>query len=168
MVLLIISNTIKVLFVCLRVPAYSQILVSDYNDWGPLFEHAAYSVSVREGLSVGDTVLSVRGKSLPRGSFRHLKMSSAPLHDICLSSTATDQDTDKNGDIHYSILNPHDIDDTFRIDPNSGVITTKLALDREKRDEYTLIIQASDLAPNQVDRKSATATGAIKLLVILN
>ncbi|XP_035705378.1 protocadherin-like wing polarity protein stan isoform X3 [Folsomia candida] len=114
-----------------------QILVSDYNDWGPLFEHAAYSVSVREGLSVGDTVLSVR---------------------------ATDQDTDKNGDIHYSILNPHDIDDTFRIDPNSGVITTKLALDREKRDEYTLIIQASDLAPNQVDRKSATATVRVEIL----
>jgi cadherin EGF LAG seven-pass G-type receptor 1 len=107
------------------------------NDWGPLFEHPSYSVSVREVLSVGSTVLSVR---------------------------ATDQDTDKNGDIFYSILNQHDIDDTFRIDPNSGVITTKLGLDREKRDEYTLIVQATDLAPSQVDRKSATATVRVEIL----
>lgn len=73
-------------------------------------------------------------------------------------------DTDKNGDIYYSILNQHDIDDTFRIDPNSGVITTKLSLDREKRDEYTLVVQATDLAPSQNDRKSATATVRVEVL----
>lgn len=39
-----------------------------------------------------------------------------------------------------------------------------MVLDREKRDEYTLIIQATDLAQNQNDRKSATATVRVEIL----
>ena len=81
-----------------------------------------------------------------------------------LSIRATDQDTGKNGDIEYSILNPHDTDDAFRIESDTGVITTKLPLDREQRDEYTLIVQANDLAPAIADRKSATATVRIDIL----
>lgn len=109
----------------------------DSNDHEPVFEQSQYSVSIREGLSVGSTVLSVR---------------------------ATDQDADKNGELFYSILNPHDIDDTFRIESSSGVISTKLTLDREKRDEYTLLVQATDLAQSQAERKTATATVRIEIL----
>jgi hypothetical protein len=43
-------------------------------------------------------------------------------------------------------LNQHDIDDTFRIDPNSGVIFTRTNLDREQREEYNILVQATDLA----------------------
>ncbi|ODM96856.1 Protocadherin-like wing polarity protein stan [Orchesella cincta] len=114
-----------------------QINVLDSNDHDPNFEQSQYSVSIREGLSVGSTVLSVR---------------------------ATDQDADKNGELFYSILNPHDIDDTFRIESSSGVISTKLTLDREKRDEYTLLVQATDLAQSQAERKTATATVRIEIL----
>ncbi|CAL8121926.1 unnamed protein product [Orchesella dallaii] len=114
-----------------------QINVLDTNDHEPSFEQSQYSVSIREGLSVGSTVLSVR---------------------------ATDQDADKNGELFYSILNPHDIDDTFRIESSSGVISTKLTLDREKRDEYTLLVQATDQAQSQAERKTATATVRIEIL----
>lgn len=102
-----------------------------------MFEQSTYSVSIREGISVGSTVQSVR---------------------------ATDQDTGKNGEIVYSILNSHDIDDAFRIDSSTGVITTKLPLDRETRDEYTILVQANDLAQSQIDRRSATTTVRVEVL----
>jgi len=113
-----------------------QISVQDVNDHEPKFEQSSYSISIREGISVGSTVISVR---------------------------ARDQDSGKNGEIFYSILNSHDIDDAFRIDSATGVITTKLPLDREKREEYTILVQANDLAPSQLDRKATTTTCRVEI-----
>jgi hypothetical protein len=117
--------------------SHFQINVQDVNDFTPVFEQSSYSISIREGLSVGSTVISVR---------------------------ATDQDTGKNGEVFYSILNSHDIDDAFRIDPSTGVLTTKVSLDREKRDEYTVLVQANDLSQSQIDRRSATTTVRVEVL----
>ena len=51
-----------------------------------------------------------------------------------------------NGKIVYSF--PDDgtiVRKLFDIDPNTGLITTRVKLDREERDEYTLILEARDL-----------------------
>lgn len=80
-----------------------------------------------------------------------------------LSVRATDQDIYRNGDLSYIILNPHDIDDTFRIDSKTGVITTNLILDREQRDEYKIIIQANDMAFVPNERRSATTTVSVEI-----
>jgi len=84
-----------------------------------------------------------------------------------LSVRATDQDSGKNGEVFYSILNSHDIDDTFRIDSSTGVITTKLPLDREKRDEYTVLVQANDLSQSQIDRRSTTTSVRVEVRNLL-
>ncbi|XP_023244632.1 protocadherin-like wing polarity protein stan isoform X2 [Centruroides sculpturatus] len=107
-----------------------QINVVDYNDHSPVFEQATYETSIRESVSVGSTVVTVR---------------------------ATDQDTGTNADVEYSILNPTGVNDAFRIDPKTGIITTRSALDRESTSMYSILVQASDLGP-VADRKSATTT----------
>ncbi len=42
----------------------------------------------------------------------------------------------------------------FRIHPETGVVSTRVRLDREERDEYTLILNAHDLGspPQQTSR----------------
>jgi cadherin EGF LAG seven-pass G-type receptor 1 len=65
--------------------------VQDLNDHAPLFEHAQYEASVREGVSVGSTVITVR---------------------------ATDQDANRNAELEYSLAsNNSDEEPAFRIDP---------------------------------------------------
>ena len=59
-----------------------------------------------------------------------------------------------NGKLVYSF--PDDgtiVQKLFQIDPNSGLITTKVPLDREERAEYTLILEARDLG-NPVQQTS--------------
>lgn len=51
-----------------------------------------------------------------------------------------------------------------RIDPRSGIITTKTSLDREKTEVYTVIIQASDLANPPANRRTASATLVVRVL----
>lgn len=117
--------------------SFLQINVLDVNDHVPIFEQSTYSVSIREGISVGSTVISVR---------------------------ARDEDSGKNRELFYSILNSHDIDDAFWIDSSTGLITTKLPLDREERDEYTILVQANDMSQSQLDRKSTTTNVRIEII----
>ena len=42
----------------------------------------------------------------------------------------------------------------FQIDANTGLITTRVALDREERDQYTLILEAKDLG-NPVQQQTS-------------
>lgn len=54
---------------------------------------------------------------------------------------AVDADSGKNGEVHYKlILNEKNddiiISDVFNLDENTGVLRTKIELDREKRDNY--------------------------------
>lgn len=113
-----------------------QINVNDENDHAPSFEQNMYESSIRESASVGSTVVTVR---------------------------ATDQDSGSNSDIEYSILNPSGVNDVFRIDSKTGIITTKESLDRETTSFYSLVIQASDLGL-VVDRKTSTTTVEITVL----
>lgn len=113
-----------------------QINVNDENDHAPSFEQNMYESSIRESASIGSTVVTVR---------------------------ATDQDVGLNSDIEYSILNPSGINDVFRIDAKTGIVTTRSSLDREITPFYSLLIQASDVGLVS-DRKTATTTVEITVL----
>ncbi|XP_046828165.1 protocadherin-like wing polarity protein stan isoform X1 [Vespa crabro] len=122
-----------------------QVNVLDANDHAPCFEWPEYDASVREGVPVGSTVVTVK---------------------------ATDQDTGRNADVEYSIVSTsgggmtvHAEDtSTFRIDPRSGVVTTRMPLDREKTEIYTVILCVSDLATPPSTRKTANATLIVRVL----
>jgi len=67
-----------------------------------------------------------------------------------------------NGKLIYSF--PDDgtiVRKLFQIDPNTGLITTKVALDREERDKYTLILEARDLG-TPVQQTSRLLTVIVK------
>ncbi|XP_015521680.1 protocadherin-like wing polarity protein stan isoform X1 [Neodiprion lecontei] len=116
-----------------------QVNVLDTNDHAPVFELNEYEASVREGVPVGTTVVVVK---------------------------ATDQDDGRNAEVEYSIVSTSgggttslsEDSSTFRIDPRSGVVTTRSGLDRERTEVYTVIIQATDLAMPLTDRKTASAS----------
>lgn len=106
-----------------------QINVEDANDHSPVFEREEYVSSVRESISVGAIILTVR---------------------------ATDEDAGPNADIRYSILKPSGPNQVFRLNPISGELSTRLPLDRETEEHYELIVQAEDQgAPKE--RKSSKA-----------
>ncbi|XP_027863420.1 protocadherin-15-like isoform X2 [Xiphophorus couchianus] len=70
---------------------------------------------------------------------------------------ATDPDAGANGQVYYRIVNHPDL---FVISAN-GSIYTKRSLDRELRDQYSLIVEASDGA---VDPRRTTLTLLVQIL----
>ncbi|XP_056385985.1 protocadherin-15 [Hyla sarda] len=65
---------------------------------------------------------------------------------------ATDPDAGVNGQVRYSLAN---LNNVFRITSN-GSIYTSVKLDRETRDYYELIVEATDGAPTDSRRSSIT------------
>lgn len=120
-----------------------QINVQDCNDHGPTFEAEQFEASIREGATVGSTVITLR---------------------------ATDQDIGKNAEIEYGIesvnggATAENESQTFRIDGRTGVVSTRSTLDRETSDLFTLVVTATDNASPATERKSATATVIVKVL----
>ncbi|XP_033247045.1 protocadherin-like wing polarity protein stan isoform X1 [Drosophila miranda] len=122
-----------------------QVNVLDCNDHSPTFEAEQFEASIREGATVGSTVITLR---------------------------ATDQDIGKNAEIEYGIETVTDGTGStqdqelpiFRIDSRSGVISTRSSLDRETSDSYHLLVTASDMAAAQSERKTATASVLVKVL----
>ena len=122
-----------------------QINVLDANDHSPVFENNEYEATVRESVSVGTTVITLK---------------------------ATDKDADKNAQVEYSIksvsgggISSEEEDNrAFKIDAKSGVITTRTLLDRETTEVYTLIVEATDQAIPQTARRSASASVVVKVL----
>ncbi|XP_016844332.1 protocadherin-like wing polarity protein stan isoform X2 [Nasonia vitripennis] len=122
-----------------------QINVLDANDHAPTFESPEYEASVHESVPIGSSVISIK---------------------------ATDQDMGKNSEVEYSIVSTTgggtttltEDQSTFRIDPRTGIVTTKTSLDREKTEVYTVIIQASDLANPESNRQTASATLVVRVL----
>ncbi|XP_066994105.2 protocadherin-like wing polarity protein stan [Anabrus simplex] len=119
-----------------------QINVLDANDHAPAFESNEYEAAVRESVSVGSTVVTIR---------------------------ATDQDIGRNAEVEYSIVSQDaggsgDEPEAFRIDPKSGIITTRTMLDRESCEVYTLIVKATDQGLPISERKSSTATVVVRIL----
>lgn len=122
-----------------------QINVLDANDHSPVFEMMEYDASVRESVSVGTTVITLK---------------------------AADQDIGKNAEVEYSIesvngggtSSEEEDNHAFKIDSKTGVITTRMLLDRETTEVYTLIIQATDLASPQTARRSSSSSVVIHIL----
>lgn len=56
-----------------------------------------------------------------------------------------DDPTTPNGKIVYSFLDDGSDDGVFEIDPTTGMITTRVELDREVRAQYTVVVVAQDL-----------------------
>ncbi|XP_038648330.1 protocadherin Fat 4 isoform X2 [Scyliorhinus canicula] len=93
-------------------------------------------------LQVNVTVLDTNDNS-PRFSQAHYQGSVA--EDVAvgfsvLRVTASDRDQGANGDVAYSL----DEGTPFAIEPLSGVVTVREALDYETKRQYSLVIRASD------------------------
>ncbi|XP_043283002.1 protocadherin-like wing polarity protein stan isoform X2 [Venturia canescens] len=122
-----------------------QVNVLDANDHAPSFELLDYEAPIREGVPLGSTVIAVK---------------------------ATDKDVGRNAEVEYSIVSTTgggmtsltEDSATFRIDPRSGIVTTRMSLDREKTEVYTLIIRASDLANAPTARQTASTTLVVRVL----
>ncbi|XP_059190067.1 cadherin EGF LAG seven-pass G-type receptor 3 [Centropristis striata] len=95
------------------------ITVSDRNDHSPIFEQTEYRETIRENVEEGYPILQLR---------------------------ATDLDSPSNANIRYRFVGDSAAiaRAAFEIDPRSGLITTRGAVDRETNEHYTLQVEASD------------------------
>ena len=91
--------------------------MEDVNDHVPTFEEKTYSADVKESVSQGSSIITVR---------------------------ASDKDSGKNGEVLYSIKSQSSKPDVFRIEPSTGVISTRLELDRELESSHSIIVEAID------------------------
>ncbi|XP_034944720.1 protocadherin-like wing polarity protein stan isoform X2 [Chelonus insularis] len=122
-----------------------QVNVLDVNDHAPSFERPEGEAEIRESVPVGSTVIAVK---------------------------ATDRDVGRNAEVEYAIVSTTgggttsvtEDSATFKIDPKSGVVTTRTQLDREKTEVYTVIISANDLASSPALRKTTTTTLIVRVL----
>lgn len=92
-----------------------RVIVQDMNDQNPTFERQSYRTTVEENWPIGTTVL------VPN---------------------ASDKDTGLNAKLRFSLLG--ESFDSFRIDHDTGVITTAVVLDRELNNVYYMTLMAQD------------------------
>ncbi|KAG1680499.1 Protocadherin-like wing polarity protein stan [Nymphon striatum] len=116
-----------------------QVRVQDVNDHVPTFEQNVYEATVKESVPSGTIVVTVR---------------------------ATDRDAGNNAKIVYSILNPGGPNEAFSIDKETGVMVTKLKLDRESNEYYSIKVQAVDQSDAIEKQKSSTAIVEVIVLDI--
>ncbi|XP_041838939.1 protocadherin-23 [Melanotaenia boesemani] len=90
--------------------------VSDTNDCHPVFERDVYMTSITEDVPQGSSLLQIQ---------------------------AQDADEGINSDIRYTILKSNQ-DSLISIDPESGLVTTTAALDREMQAEVWFLVVATD------------------------
>ena len=94
------------------------VWIRDINDNPPRFPDDAYEGSVQENLLPGAHVMVL--------------------------SAVDDDDSNENGNAVMSYKLIDDSDGLFKIDRDSGVISTRAKLDREQQDEYRLVVNATD------------------------
>uniref|UniRef100_A0A6P7GGN4 Cadherin-related tumor suppressor n=1 Tax=Diabrotica virgifera virgifera TaxID=50390 RepID=A0A6P7GGN4_DIAVI len=97
-----------------------RVVVQDVNDHSPEFKRQSYHAMIKENLPPGTWVLT---------------------------SVATDKDIGLNGKIRYSLLG--DKVERFKVDQNTGVITTVVSLDREEISSYSLTLMAQDCSSTE-------------------
>ncbi|KAK6318507.1 hypothetical protein J4Q44_G00117980 [Coregonus suidteri] len=107
------------------------INVTDANTHRPVFQSANYQVMISEDRPVGSTVVVI---------------------------SATDEDTGENARISYVM---EDNVPQFKINPDTGCITTQIEIDYEDQASYTLAIIARD---NGIPQKSDTTYVEIIIL----
>lgn len=74
--------------------------------------------------------------------------------------TATDTDNGENGKVSYSIIQSvvSDSMKLFAVDSDTGMVTLKTSLDREKAAEHVLFIKAQDNGNPQLSGKRGLVT----------
>jgi protocadherin Fat 4 len=97
-----------------------KVIVQDVNDHSPEFKRQSYHATVAEN---------------------------SPLSTWVLTPTAADKDVGLNAKIRYSLLG--DKVDRFRVDQDSGVITTSTILDREEIAIYYFTLMAQDCSATE-------------------
>ncbi|KAJ8926397.1 hypothetical protein NQ314_021183 [Rhamnusium bicolor] len=97
-----------------------RVVVQDVNDHSPEFKRQAYHATVAENSPIGTWILT---------------------------PVATDRDIGLNSKIRYSLLG--DKVDRFKVDQDTGVVTTAVALDREDIDSYFLTLMAQDCSATE-------------------
>ncbi|KAF2367299.1 Cadherin [Trinorchestia longiramus] len=108
------------------------VTVEDQNDNDPKFTQTRYTASITEDTPPGSSVLTVQ---------------------------AIDRDYGENSKITYSLSN--ETQWLFKIDNETGVISTVGVLDREKQDRYNFEVRATD--GGQYDTRSETAQVQIRI-----
>ncbi|XP_075918395.1 protocadherin Fat 1-like [Petromyzon marinus] len=96
-----------------------RVVVSDVNDNRPEFLRRAYEARVPESARPGREVLRLE---------------------------AADGDAGAAGVVRYRLLSDTDL---FRVDAETGALEVAAPLDRERRAEHALLVEASDLAPEE-------------------
>nr|XP_006812462.1 PREDICTED: protocadherin Fat 4-like [Saccoglossus kowalevskii] len=118
-----------------------EIHIRDTNDNAPVFTISSIIHQVTEGVEIGTDLIAV---------------------------TATDPDSDINGDIVYSITTQEPPGEHFSIHPISGMISTSAEIDREDLPNgmFEIVVMAKDQAIPVSNRKSATKRVTIMVLDI--
>uniref|UniRef100_A0A8D3C398 Protocadherin 2 alpha b 9 n=1 Tax=Scophthalmus maximus TaxID=52904 RepID=A0A8D3C398_SCOMX len=96
-----------------------SIIVLDINDNRPVFSQEMYEILIQENVSLGTSVFRMN---------------------------ATDPDEDNNGEVEYSLGKTlwRKVYDIFDLDKLTGEIRIKGEVDYEEKDEYELVVEASD------------------------
>ncbi|CAH1187899.1 unnamed protein product [Phyllotreta striolata] len=97
-----------------------RVVVQDVNDHSPEFKRQSYRALIKENLPSGTWVVT---------------------------TVATDKDIGLNGKIRYSLIG--DKVERFKVDQNTGVITTAVTLDREEIGSYYLTLMAQDCSATE-------------------
>ncbi|CAK1543768.1 unnamed protein product [Leptosia nina] len=92
------------------------VVLVDDEDNAPVFQMPLHSFAVAENLPAGIIIGSVK---------------------------AIDKDSGENGRVFYHVLEGNG-DGAFTVDRTQGIIRANISFDREKRDEYTMTIYASN------------------------
>lgn len=148
-----------------------QVNVLDCNDHSPTFEAQQFEASIREGATVGSTVITLRATDQDIGKNAEIEygIESVTGKGITIIYLLLETLTNSIESLSISFLDgagsAQDQDmPIFRIDSRSGVISTRSSLDRETSDGYHLLVTASDMASAQSERKTATASVLVKIL----
>lgn len=104
-----------------------SIVVDDVNDNDPVFNQSSYLAHVMENSNASSSVATVY---------------------------ATDEDQEANGRVSYTITSGN-TGEAFEINNQTGAVSVKGSIDREKIKEYSLTIQAED-AGHPSSRKVST------------
>lgn len=113
-----------------------NITITDENDNVPVFSEREYNKSVEENTPINSTIVHV---------------------------TATDSDAGNNGLVRYrfSARPPNNVLETFEIDSETGVITSKAILNYEKTKKWSFDVEAYDSGS-----PSRTATVTVNINII--
>ncbi|ETE73122.1 Protocadherin-15, partial [Ophiophagus hannah] len=130
---------------------YIEVLPPN-NQSPPRFPQQMYSLELSEAMRIGAILLNLQATDREGDPIKYLIQNGDPQH-------ATDPDAGVNGQVHYSLANFNNV---FRITSN-GSIYTSVKLNREKKDYYELIAEATDGA---VDARRTTLTLGIRVLDI--